>query len=158
MPPTRSKASRSQARREIQYHKNPENKSNLAADARSDCSSNLKTKLAITPKTVQLLQRCGCKDYRDLRHSSPNQIVAQFKELSGITSSQAETYRRGLRRMVWLATKDNPEELAKIHQNWSQKALTARGWWGDGYDDMTGDQAHQHIDRVENVKVENVKG
>ena len=152
MPPTRSKASKSQARKENQPHKRPDNKSNLAADARSNCSSNLKTKLAITPKTVLLLQRCGYNDYRDLRHSSPNQIVAQFKELSGITSSQAETYRRGLRRMVWLATKDEPEELAKIYQNWSQKALTGRGWWIEGYDDMIGDQAHQHINRVENVK------
>ena len=152
MPPTRSKASKSQARKQTQKHKRPEIKSNLAVDSRSSCSSNLKTKLAITPKTVQLLQRCGYNDYRDLRHSSPNQIVAQFKELSGITSSQAETYRRGLRRMVWLATKDNPEELAQVYQNWSQKALTDRGWWVDGYDDMTGDQVHQHISRVENVK------
>ena len=152
MPATRSKASRSQAHKEIQHHKRPETKSNLAAEGRSQCSSNLKTKLAITPKTVLLLQHCGYNDYRALRRSSPNQIVAQFKGLSGITSSQAETYKRGLRRMVWLATKDNPEELAKIYQNWSQKALTGRGWWVDGYDDMTGDQAHQHIDRVENVK------
>ena len=152
MPPTRSKASRSQARKEIQHHKRPENKSNLAVDARSHCTSNLKTKLAITPKTVSLLQRCGYNDYRDLRHSSPNKIVAQFKELSGITSSQAETYRRGLRRMVWLATKDDPEELAKVYQNWSQKGLTGRGWWVDGYDDMTGEEAHQHIHRMENVK------
>lgn len=152
MPPVRSKVSKSQARKDIQPHKRPKNKSNLTADERSNDTSNLKTKLAITPKTVSLLQRCGYNDYRDLRHSSPNQIVAQFKELSGITSSQAETYRRGLRRMVWLATKDDPEELAKIYQNWSQKALTGRGWWVDGYDDMTGEQAQQHIDRVENVK------
>lgn len=152
MPPTRSKSSKSQARKETQHHKRPENKSNLAVDSESNCSSNLKSKLAITPKTVQFLQRCGYNDYRDLRHSSPNQIVAQFKELPGITSGQAETYRRGLRRMVWLATKDNPEELAKIHQNWSQKALTGRGWWVDGYDDMTGEQAHQHINRMETGK------
>ena len=152
MPPLRSRASRSQTRKDIHYHKRQDNKSNLAADGRSQCSSNLKTKLAITPKTVSLLQRCCYNDYRDLRHSSPNQLVAQFKELSGITSSQAETYRRGLRRMVWLATKDEPEELAKIYQNWSQKALTGRGWWVEGYDDMTGDQARQHIDRVEKVK------
>ena len=152
MPPTRSKASRFQAHKEIKHLKRRENKSNLAVDSESNGSSNLKTKLAITPKTVQLLQRCGYNDYRDLRHSSPDQIVAEFKELSGITSSQAETYRRGLRRMVWLATKDNPEEPAKIYQNWSQKALTGRGWWVDGYDDMTGKQAHQHIDRMENVQ------
>ena len=152
MPPLRSRASRAQTRKDIHYHKRLEDNSNLATDGRSQCSSNLKTKLAITPKTVSLLQRCGYNDYRDLRHSSPNQVVAQFKELSGITSSQAETYRRGLRRMVWLATKDKPEELATIYQNWSQKALTGRGWWVEGYDDMTGDQAHQHIDRVEKVK------
>ena len=53
---------------------------------------------------------------------------------------------------MWLATKDEPEELAKIYQNWSQKALTGRGWWVDGYDDMIGDQARQHIDKVEKVK------
>ena len=152
MPPLRSRASRSQTRRDIHYHKILEDKSNLAANGRSQCSSNLKPKLAITPKTVSLLQRCGYNDYRDLWHSSPNQAVAQFKKLSGITSSQGETYRRGLRRMVWLATKDKPEELAKIHLNWSQKALTGRGWWVEGYDDMTGDQAHQHIDRIEKVK------
>ena len=152
MPPLRSTASRSQTRKDIQYHKRLEDKSNLAADGRLQCSTNLKTKLAITPKTVLLLQRCGYNDYRDLRLSSPNQVVAQFKELSGTTNGQAETYRRGLRRMVWLATKDEPEELAKIYQNWSQKALTDRGWWVEGYDDMTGDQAHQHTCRVEKVK------
>ena len=151
MPPLRSRASRSQTRKDIHYHKRLEDESNLGTDGRSQCSSNLKIKLAITPKTVFLLQRCGYNDYRDLRQSSPNQVVAQFKGLSGITSSQADTYRRGLRRMVWLATKDKPEELAKIYQNWSQKALTRRGWWVEGYDDMTGDQARQHIDRVEKV-------
>ena len=152
MPPLRSRASTSQTRKEIQYHKRLENKSNLATEGRLQCSSTLKMKLAIAPKTVSLLHRCGYNDYHDLRHSSPNQIVAQFKQLSGITISQAESYRRGLRRMVWLATKDEPEELAEIYQNWSQKALTSRGWWVDRYDDMTGDQARQHIDKVENVK------
>ena len=151
MPPLRSRASRSQTRKDIHYHKRLEDKSSLAAEE-SQCSSNLKIKLAITLKTVSLLERCGYNDYRDLRHSSPNQLVAQFKELSGITSSQAETYRRGLRRMAWLATKDEPEELAKIYQHWSQKALTGRGWWVEGYGDMTGDQARQPIDRVEKVK------
>ncbi len=151
MPPLRSTASRSQTRKDIQFHKRLEDKSSLAADGRLQCPTNLKMKLAITPKTVLLLQRCGYNDYRDLRHSSPNQVVAQFKELSGMTGSQAETYRRGLRRMVWLATKDEPEELAKIYQNWSQKTLTGRGWWVEGYDDMTGDEAHQHICRVEKV-------
>ena len=152
MPPLRSRDSRSHTRKGNQYHEQLEDRSNLAADGRSQCSSNLKTKLAITPKTVLLLQRCDYNDYRDLRHSSLNQVVAQFKQLSGITSSQAETYRRGLRRMVWLATKDTPEELAKVYQNWSQKALTGRGWWIEGYDDMTGDQTCQHIERVEKIK------
>ena len=152
MPPLRSRGSRSQTRKKIHSHKRLEDRSDLAADGRLQCSSNLKVKLAITPKTVSLLQRCGYSDYRDLRHSSPNRVVVQFRGLSGITSSQAETYRRGLRRMVWLATKNEPEELAKIYQNWSQKALSGRGWWVDGYDDMTGDQACQHIDKVEKAK------
>ena len=152
MPPLRFRASRSETRKDIQYYGRLEDKSNLATDGRSQCSSNLKTKLAITPKTVLLLQRCGYNDYRDLRHSSPIQVIAQFTQLSGITSSQAETYRRGLRRMVWLATKDKPEELAKVCQNWSQKALTGRSWWVEGYDDMTGDQACWYIDRVEKIK------
>ncbi|KAK3167822.1 hypothetical protein OEA41_004268 [Lepraria neglecta] len=92
--------------------------------------------------------RLGYNDYRDLRHASPNQVVAQLKELPNVTTSQAETYKRSLRRMVWLGTQDEPEKQAKLYPDWTEKALVASGWWIHGYDDMTGDQADLHFKRT----------
>ncbi len=112
---------------------------------------HLRTKLAITPKTASLLYRVGYKDYRDLRHVSPNKVSAQLKELPAVTASQAETYKRGLRRMVWLATKEDPEDQAKLYPDWTQKALVSRGWWVEGYDDLTGDDVEKHMTRTQDT-------
>ena len=71
-----------------------------------------------------------------------------LKGLPGVDAKQAETYRRGLRRMVWLATQDEPEEQAKEYPDWAQKALVSRGWWIEGYDDLTGDEVAEHIVKV----------
>jgi hypothetical protein len=106
----------------------------------SSPTTTLKTKLAITPKTASLLLQAGYTDYRELCSVSPNHVVQQFKDLPGVTASQAETYRRGLRRMVWLATQDEPEEQAKRYPDWTQKALKARGIWSDDFDSLSGEQ------------------
>jgi len=103
----------------------------------------LKTKLAITPKTASLLIDAGYKDYRDLRTASPEEVVEQFKSVLGMTKAQAEGYRRGLRRMVWLATQENPEDQAKLHQDWTQKALRTKGIWSDDFDHLTGEEIDQ---------------
>jgi len=105
----------------------------------------LRLRLAITPKTASLLYRVGYKDYRDLRRVSPCQVVNQLKKFPGVTASQAETYKRGLRRMVWLATQSEPQNQATLYSDWTQKALVSRGWWVEKYDDMTGDEAARHI-------------
>lgn len=107
----------------------------------------LQLDLAISPKTAGLLLRLGYKSYRDLRRVSPNHVLAQLKALPNVTPSQAEQYRRGLRRMVWLATQDDPQEQAKIHPDWTQKALKARGVWSDQYDGLNGDEANQLLQR-----------
>ncbi|KIW80888.1 hypothetical protein Z517_03911 [Fonsecaea pedrosoi CBS 271.37] len=101
--------------------------------------------LAITPKTANLLIQLGYTSYRDLRNLSPNQIVAQLKTLPDIMPAQAEQYRRGLRRMVWLATQDNPRAQAQLYPNWTQKALKGRGLWRDDidYDGLSGDEVNQ---------------
>lgn len=104
-----------------------------------------KQKLAITPKTAALLADAGYKDYRDLRTVSPDQVVEQLKKLSGVTETQAEGYRRGLRRMVWLSTQDDPEEQAKLYPDWTQKALKAKGVWSEDFDTMTGDEINQRL-------------
>jgi len=109
----------------------------------SSTAQSLKHKLAITPKTVSLLSDAGYKDYRDLRAVSPEYIVQQLKQLPGITETQAESYRRGLRRMVWLATQDDPEEKAKLYPDWTQKALKARGIWSEDFDLLSGDEINK---------------
>ena len=109
----------------------------------SSTAQLLKQKLAITPKTASLLIDAGYKDYRDLRSISPDHIVKQLKQLPGITETQAESYRRGLRRMVWLATQDDPEEKAKLYPDWTQKALKARGIWSEDFDLLSGEEINQ---------------
>lgn len=106
---------------------------------------HLQQKLAITPKTASLLFRLGYREFRELKDSTPEQIVAQLCSLPDVKPAQAETYRRGLRRMVWLATQDDPESKAKIYSDWTQKALKARGVWVEDFDSMTGDQSDRHI-------------
>lgn len=108
----------------------------------------LKQRLAITPKTASMLVSCGYKEYRDLRTVSPNHVVEQFKGLLGIAKTQAESYRRGIRRMVWLGSQDEPEEQAKIYQQWTQKALKAMGIWSDDFDSLTGDEINQRMEEV----------
>ena len=105
----------------------------------------LQKKLAITPKTAGLLIRIGYKDYRDLRNVSPNHVISQLNALPDVPAKQAEWYRRALRRMVWLATQDNPElQAAKTAHcsYWTMKGLIAKGVWQEGYDDLTGDQVN----------------
>jgi len=115
------------------------------SSARMEAQRQLQADLAITPKTASLLIRLGYHSYRDLRSVSPNHVVAQLKALPELTTSQAEQYRRGLRRMVWLATQENPQEQAKLYPNWTQKALKARGIWREDvdYDGLSGDEVNQ---------------
>ena len=112
----------------------------------------LKTKLAITSKTASLLLQLGYKDYRNLRAVSPINVVTQLAKLPNVSAKEAQMYRRGLRRMVWLATHYEPETQAKIFPHWTQKAIVARGWWVSNNDDLTGDQAARHIDAVEKTR------
>ena len=101
----------------------------------------LQKKLAITPKTASMLLQAVYKDYRALRDASPNIVLRKFQMLPGMSSKIAENYRRPLRRMVWLATQDEPEAMAKKTSHcsfWTVKGLAERGIWMDGYDDLTG--------------------
>ena len=117
----------------------------LMSSVAGQTQRQLQADLAITPKTASLLVRLGYTSYRDLRTVSPNHVVTQLKALPDVTPTQAETYRRGLRRMVWLATQNNPQEQAKAYPDWTIKALKARGLWREGadYDGLTGDEANQ---------------
>jgi hypothetical protein len=111
----------------------------------SSAQLQLQKKLAITPKTAALLIRVGYKDYRDLRHVSPNHIISQLKALPDVPAKHAEWYRRPLRRMVWLATQDDSELKATKTAHcsyWTMKGLIAKGVWQEGYDDLTGDQVN----------------
>lgn len=103
----------------------------------------LQKQLAIGPKTAGYLILAGYNDYRDLRHVSPSHIVSQLASLPSCGTKSANTYRRPLRRMVWLGTQDEPEiQAAKTaHPSyWTMKGLTAKGLWQEDYDDLTGDQ------------------
>ncbi len=106
----------------------------------SEEQMQLQYKLAITPKTASLLIRAGYHNYRDLKDATPNQVVTQFTSRLGVPQTSASGYRRALRRMVWLGTRDDPEEQAKICKDWTNKALMARGVWREDFDDLTGVQ------------------
>jgi len=105
----------------------------------------LQLKLTITPKTASLLIRLGYHDYRDLKDASPNHIASQLQDIPCITKSMADGYRRAARRLVWLATQDNPEEHAKACSDWTNKALKARGIWRDDFDDLTGTEIQELV-------------
>lgn len=112
----------------------------------------LQSDLGITPKTAGILIQLGYHSYRDLRNVSPNRVVSQMKTVLDMTTSEAERYRRGLRRMVWLATQDNPQEQARLYPDWTRKALRARGLWGEGldYDGLTGDEVNDLLTKETN--------
>lgn len=99
-----------------------------------------KQQLAITPKTAAFLVELGYKDYRELRTLTPNLLVAQLAKLPSLDARRAEDYRRACRRMVWLATQDEPAERAKTCQDWTQKGLTANGVWRADFDSLNGNQ------------------
>jgi hypothetical protein len=103
----------------------------------------LKQKFAITPKTATFLVELGYTDYRQLRTVSPDQILGQLQTTLGWSKKQTECYRRPLRRMVWLATQEEPEKQAEQNPDWTQKALKAKGVWSDGFDLLTGDEIAQ---------------
>lgn len=108
----------------------------------------LQRKLTITPKTASLLIQAGFNDYRDLKTATPNSIVAQFTQNLGIPKSSASAYRRACRRMVFLATQEEPEEQSKICAEWTNKALAALGIWRDDFDDLTGEQIEELLRQV----------
>jgi hypothetical protein len=95
----------------------------------------LQRDLAITPKTASLLHKVGYTKFTDLRACSPNQLVSQINSLT----TNADVYKRGFRRMVWLATQDDPATCAKRCPTWTQKALEAKGLWREDFDNLTGD-------------------
>jgi len=105
----------------------------------SSAQPDLQRKLAITPKTASLLIQAGYRDYRELQNATPNSLATQITQL-GIPKTSISAYRRAFRRMVWLATRDSPEDDAKIYKDWTNKALMARGHWRDDFDDLTGVQ------------------
>ncbi|KAJ9662623.1 hypothetical protein H2198_001295 [Neophaeococcomyces mojaviensis] len=105
----------------------------------------LKQRLAITPKTTNLLLYLGYTDYRSLAQISPNQLLAQFATVPSLEARLVEGYRRGTRRMVWLGTQDEPEAMAKKCQDWTIKGLKAKGVWVEGYDDLTGKEVEERF-------------
>jgi hypothetical protein len=109
----------------------------------SQKQGELQKKLAITPKTASFLIQLGYLNYHDLKDASPNMLMTRLRDIPGVTKNQAETYRRAFRRMVWLATQDDPMQQAKTCSDWTQKALKARGVWSEGYDDLTGFEVDQ---------------
>lgn len=99
----------------------------------------LQRDLAITPKTAALLNRVGYTKYTDLGSCSPNQLVAQISPLT----TNADVYKRGFRRMVWLATQEDPASCAKRCPTWTQKALESKGLWREDYDELTGEKVQE---------------
>src|ERR1700743_2027678 len=118
----------------------------------SVAAQELKQKFAITPKSASILVQLGYTDYRQLRTVSPDQILGQLRTRLGWTKKQTECYRRPLRRVVWLATQDEPEKQAKRNPDWTQKALKAKGVWSDGFDLLTGDEIAELLSNKREAK------
>ena len=112
----------------------------------------LQKQLKISPKTAMLLIKLGYHDYRDLRDTSPKNIVFGLSKLPGIPAKLAKGYQTPMRRLVWLGTQENPEEHPKVCADWSQKALKRRGIWRDDYDDITGKMVNDLI--VQDIRLE----
>jgi hypothetical protein len=115
----------------------------MTTDENMSVIKALQRDLAITPKTASLLNQVGYTKYTDLRTCSPNQLVSQISSLT----ANADVYKRGFRRMVWLATQDDPASCAKRCPTWTQKALEAKGLWREDYDDLTGEKVQEWFEQ-----------
>jgi hypothetical protein len=111
----------------------------MTTDETMNVLKALQRDLAITPKTAALLNQVGYTKYTDLRSCSPSQLVAQISPLT----TNANVYKRDFRRMVWLATQDDPASCAKRCPTWTQKALEAKLLWREDYDDLTGEKVQE---------------
>ena len=115
---------------------------------REEAIQLLKTHLAITPKTANMLYGSGYTTSAALRSATPNQVAAKFAVLPGMDVKKAKDYVRPLRRMVMLGDMEDTEEAAaaaKICQKWSIKHLESLGVWQEGFDDLTGAQIHEML-------------
>ena len=118
---------------------------------REQAIQTLKTHLAITPKTANMLYDSGYTTPSSLRNSTPNQITARFAALPGMDAKKAKDYTRPLRRMVMLGDMEDSEEAvaaAKSCQKWSIKHLESLGVWEEGFDDLTGKEIHDKLREV----------
>ena len=118
-------------------------KGRAPAPSKKEAQHQLQTDFTITPKTASLLVQVGYHSYRDLRGVPPNHVAVQLKKLPGMSKAQTDGYRRALRRMVWLATQENPHEHAKVCSDWSNRSLKRRGMWREDYDGLTGDEVNE---------------
>ena len=118
---------------------------------REDAIQLLKTHLAITPKTANMLYDSGYTTPASLRNVTPNQVTAKFAALPGMDAKKAKDYARPLRRMVMLGDMEDTKEAAaaaKSCQKWSVKILESLGAWQEGFDDLTGSQIHEKLKGV----------
>ena len=112
----------------------------------------LQKKFAITPKTATLLLKAGYADYKDLAAVSPEYVAKQFQEQLGVPAKHAAAYKRAMRRIVWLATQENPESYPKNCSDWSNRALASRGVWCSGFDQLTGEEIDAKLKEAEKMQ------
>ena len=111
----------------------------------------LKSRLAITPKTADMLHTAGYTTLQSLVQATPNEVADKFASLPGMDKKKAYPYIRPLSRMVMLATVEDAEQaaaLAQEWQTWTMKHLTALGIWEEGFDDLTGVQIRSKVESV----------
>jgi hypothetical protein len=114
----------------------------------------LQKKFAITPKTATLLLKAGYADYKDLATVSPEYVAKQFQDGGGVPAKHATAYKRAMRRIVWLATQENPESYPKNCKDWSNSALAHRGIWCTGFDQLTGEEIDAKLKEVDRQRSE----
>ena len=118
---------------------------------REEAIQLLKTHLARTPKTANMLFDSGYTTPASISNATPNQVTAKFAALPGMNAKKAKDYTRPLRRMVMLGDMEDVKEAAaaaKFCQKWSMKHLETLGVWQEGFDDLTGKQIHQRLKGV----------
>ena len=117
--------------------------------SKADEILHLKTHLAITPKTANMLHASGYTTPQSLRSSTPNEIALRFAALPGMDAKKAKDYVRPLRRIVMLGDIEDADRaagVAKGCQNWSNKHLTALGVYEEGFNDLTGVQIRRRME------------
>ena len=110
--------------------------------------ARLKSHLAITPKTVNMLHAAGYTTPESLATCTPSEITAGIIKLPGMGAKTAYPYTRAFRRMVVLGTMEAEQAAVVVekYKTWSNAGLEKLGIYEEGFNDLTGVQIRAKMD------------